>query len=265
MLLAQSHLTLSLPGFRKFMHVVVWRNKPDLGSISFDDLYNNFKIVEQEVKRSVISSSNLSSRCGLCFNHKPVQNDVKYINVLVNTASSSLSTASSIDNTARLSDATIYAFLANQPNGSRVVHEDLEKIHEDDLEEMDLKWQFSLLSMKARKFYQRTRKKIVINGSDTAGYDKTKVEYFKFHKMGHFTRECRGHRNQENRPRNQESRPMSQDSSRRTLNVEEYSSKAMLAIDGVGIDWSFITEEEIPTNFALMAFSNSEAHNNKTC
>ncbi|GJT34682.1 hypothetical protein Tco_0925101 [Tanacetum coccineum] len=40
------------------MHVVVWRNKSDLGSISFDDLYNNFKIVEQEVKRSVTSSSN---------------------------------------------------------------------------------------------------------------------------------------------------------------------------------------------------------------
>ncbi|GKD86871.1 hypothetical protein Tco_1358025 [Tanacetum coccineum] len=44
------------------MHVVVWRNKPDLGSISFDDLYNNFKIVEQEVKRSVNSSSNSSSQ-----------------------------------------------------------------------------------------------------------------------------------------------------------------------------------------------------------
>ncbi|GKC13308.1 putative ribonuclease H-like domain-containing protein [Tanacetum coccineum] len=44
------------------MHVVVWRNKPDLGTISFDDLYNNFKIVEQEVKRSVTSSSNSSSQ-----------------------------------------------------------------------------------------------------------------------------------------------------------------------------------------------------------
>ncbi|GJR38630.1 hypothetical protein Tco_1214314 [Tanacetum coccineum] len=27
-------------------HVVVWRNKPDLELMSFDDLYNNFKIVE---------------------------------------------------------------------------------------------------------------------------------------------------------------------------------------------------------------------------
>ncbi|GJU18624.1 hypothetical protein Tco_1146590 [Tanacetum coccineum] len=64
--------------------------------------------------------------------------------------------------------------MATQPNGSQVVHEDLEQIHEDDLDEMDLKWQLALLSMKARKFYQRTGKKIIINGSDTAGYDKKK-------------------------------------------------------------------------------------------
>ncbi|GJS79415.1 hypothetical protein Tco_0729296 [Tanacetum coccineum] len=37
-------------------HVVVWRNKPDLDTMSFDDLYNNFKIVEQEIKRTASSS-----------------------------------------------------------------------------------------------------------------------------------------------------------------------------------------------------------------
>ncbi|GKE36088.1 hypothetical protein Tco_1455410 [Tanacetum coccineum] len=76
--------------------------------------------------------------------------------------------------------------------------------------------------------------------------------------MGHFARECRNLRSQENRSRNQ-------DSSRRTANVKEYSSKAMLSIDRGGVDRSFMTEEEVPTNFALMAFSDSEVHNNKAC
>ncbi|GJR97492.1 ribonuclease H-like domain-containing protein [Tanacetum coccineum] len=59
--------------------------------------------------------------------------------------------------------------------------------------------ELSLLSMRARRYYQRTRKKITINGSDTAGYDKSKVEYFNYHKMGHIARECRSPRNQESR------------------------------------------------------------------
>ncbi|GJZ30681.1 ribonuclease H-like domain-containing protein [Tanacetum coccineum] len=94
---------------------------------------------------------------------------------LLNTASPSISNDSFQDSTANLSDATVYAFLANQPNGSQLVHEDIEQIHEDDLEEIDLKWQLTLLSMRARRYYQRTGKKITINGSDTAGYDKSKL------------------------------------------------------------------------------------------
>ncbi|GJW41139.1 hypothetical protein Tco_0066984 [Tanacetum coccineum] len=96
-------------------------------------------------------------KCGLVSTPSST-NDVNTSNVHVSTASSSLSTASTTDNTARLSDATINAFLSNQPNGSQVVHEDLKQIHEDDLKEMDLK-------------------------CDTAGYDKTKVECFNWYKL----------------------------------------------------------------------------------
>ncbi|GJY37899.1 ribonuclease H-like domain-containing protein, partial [Tanacetum coccineum] len=151
-----------------------------------------------------------------------------------NTQVSPASTTSTQVSTANLSDDTVYAFLASQPNGSQLVYKDLKQIHEDDIEEIDLKWH------------------------DTTGYDKSKVECFNCHNMRHFARECRGPRNQDSRNRNQES-------SRRTVNVEETSSKAMVAIDGAGFDWSYMADEEVHRNMALMAFSDSEVHNDKTC
>nr|GEU54696.1 putative ribonuclease H-like domain-containing protein [Tanacetum cinerariifolium] len=102
-----------------------------------------------------------------------------------------VSTASPQVSTANLSDATMYAFLANQPNGSQLMHKDQEQIHKDDMEEIDLKWQLALLSMRDKRFFQKTAKKITINGSDTVGYNKAKVESFNCHKMGHFAREYR--------------------------------------------------------------------------
>ncbi|GJT48596.1 ribonuclease H-like domain-containing protein [Tanacetum coccineum] len=239
-------------------------NKPDIDTMSFDDLYNNFKIVKQEVKGTASSISSSSSQ-NMAFvssststNEVNTAYEVSTANTQVSPASTQVSTASTQVSTANLSDATVYAFLANQSNGSPLVHEDLEQIHKDDLEEMDLKWQLALLSMRTKRFFQKTGRKIIINGSDIAGYDKSKVECFNCHKMGYFARECR-------EPRNQDSRNRNQDRSRRTVNVEETSSKAMVAIDGAGFDWSYMADDEVPTNMSLMAFSDSEVPNDKTC
>ncbi|GJX37448.1 putative ribonuclease H-like domain-containing protein [Tanacetum coccineum] len=46
-------------------HVVVWRNKADLDTMSMEDIYNNLKVYEPEVKRMSSSINQLSSTCTL--------------------------------------------------------------------------------------------------------------------------------------------------------------------------------------------------------
>ncbi|GKE90078.1 ribonuclease H-like domain-containing protein, partial [Tanacetum coccineum] len=164
----------------------------------------------------------------------------------VSTASTQVNDAYStnIDN---LSNAVICAFIASQPNSPQLVHEDLQQIHLDDMEEMNLRWQMAMLTMRARRFLKNIRKKLTVNGNETIGFDKSKVECYNCHKRGHFAREFRALRNQDNK---------NKESSRRNVPVETSTSTALVSCDILGgYDWSDQAEEG--PNYALMAFSSS--------
>nr|GEW98416.1 ribonuclease H-like domain-containing protein [Tanacetum cinerariifolium] len=117
-----------------------------------------------------------------------------------------------------ISDAVIYSFFANQCNSPQLDNEDLKQINSDDLEEMDLKWQMDMLTMRARRFLKRTGRNLGANGTNTIGFDMSKVECYNCHRRGHFTRECRSSRDNRNK-----------DPPRRTVPVEVPTSNALVS------------------------------------
>ncbi|GKF72005.1 hypothetical protein Tco_0208119, partial [Tanacetum coccineum] len=70
----------------------------------------------------------------------------------------------------------MYSFFANQSSGPQLDHEDLEQINEYDLEEMDLKWQVAMISMRLKKFFKKTGRKLHFDAKEPVGFDKTKVK-----------------------------------------------------------------------------------------
>nr|GEZ91956.1 hypothetical protein [Tanacetum cinerariifolium] len=224
--LNQKFLTNLAPEW--LMHTIVWRNRSDLDTMSLDDLYNHLKVYESEVQKK--SKPNSQNMAFISSAKHSIRNE-EVNTASVSTTSTNVSTAS----------ANI-------------------GIDEDDIEEMDIKWNMARLSMRADRFWKKIGKKIRIQGTDVAGFDKSKVECFNCHKMGHFARKCRD--------------PISQDRGRRDnyiqgSKVEEQAPKALMAIDRVGWDWSYmvndeenhalIADEETPIEFALMAKTSVES------
>ncbi|GJR71075.1 putative ribonuclease H-like domain-containing protein [Tanacetum coccineum] len=213
-------------------HTLIWRNKPDLETLSMDDLYNNLKIYETEVKGSSSSSQNSQNVAFMSSNSFGYTNQVH---------------GSNSANTDSMSDVVIYSFFANQSNSPQLDNEDLQHIDADDLKEMDLKWQMAMLTMRARRFLNKTGRNISANGSETIRFNKSKVECYNCHKKGHFAKECRAPRENKNRE------PI-----KRNVTVETNEAKALVAQDGLGYDWSDQAEEG-PTNFAFMAYTSSSS------
>nr|GEV16669.1 reverse transcriptase domain-containing protein [Tanacetum cinerariifolium] len=148
-------------------------------TLSFDDLYNNLRVFESDVKGSTASSSST-------------------LNVVFVSS----------DNTSSTNE-----------------------LDEFDLEEMDLKWQVAMISMRLRKFYKKTGRKMHFDAKELVGFDRTKVECFNCHNTGHFARECRSKRNQESRRRDAgNTRHKARDNGR--IPTKQDEPKAMVTIDG---------------------------------
>nr|GEZ87088.1 hypothetical protein [Tanacetum cinerariifolium] len=179
----------SLPSEWK-THTLIWRNKANLEEHSLDDLFNSLKIYEAEVRHSSSPGN-------------PTQNLSFVSSSNTNSTTDSVSAATSVSvvcaklpvsshpNIDSLSNAVIFSFFASQSTSPQLDNEDLKQIDVDDIEEMDLRWQMAMLTMRARRFLQKTSRNLGDNRVTTMGFDMSKVECYNYYRKGHFARECR--------------------------------------------------------------------------
>nr|GEW04717.1 putative ribonuclease H-like domain-containing protein [Tanacetum cinerariifolium] len=132
--------------FNRLQVIIVWRNKSDLDTMSIDDLYNHLKVYESEVQKKTKPNSQNMAFISLA-RHSSENEDGN--TAYISTASTNVPTASASVPT--ISQDTACAYIASQSSGSQIKFEDINQIDEDDMEEMDIKWNMALLSIRADK------------------------------------------------------------------------------------------------------------------
>ncbi|GJR27123.1 ribonuclease H-like domain-containing protein [Tanacetum coccineum] len=221
---------------------LIMRTKPGVDSLNFDDLYNNLRVFESDIKGSTASSSSSPQNVAFVSENTNSTNEVSTAYCVPNLSG---------QNT-KYEQTSSYSLLANQSSCPQLDHEDLEQIDEYDLEEMDLKWQVAMISMRMKKFYKKTGRKLQFDAKEAVGFDKTKVECYNCHKTGHFARECRFKGTQDNRRRE----PWNSGNKDGSRSGQKEDSKALVTVDGEGVDWSHHSEHE---DYALMACNSSDS------
>nr|GEV25760.1 hypothetical protein [Tanacetum cinerariifolium] len=175
---------------QKLTHTLIWRNKTDLEDKSLDDLFYSLKIYESEVKHS--SSTGTESHNLTFVSSSQINSTIDSVSAVVNVSAVGLKLPTSpFLNVDSLSNDVIYSFFASQSTSPQLDNEDLKHINVDDLEEMDLKWQMAMFTMRAIRFLQKTGRNLDANGPTSMGFDMTKVECYNCHRKGHFARDCR--------------------------------------------------------------------------
>ncbi|GJX67954.1 ribonuclease H-like domain-containing protein, partial [Tanacetum coccineum] len=146
---------------------IIMRNKSDLDTLSMDDLYNNLKVYESEIKGQLSSSSNSQNVAFVSSDNSSNTNEI--VNTAHNVFVASFKDQAS---TASYADDVMFSFFSYQFNAPQV-----------------------------KRFIKKTGRKLDLNDKETVGFDRTNVECYNCHRRGYFARECKAPRNQGNRNR----------------------------------------------------------------
>nr|GEU76049.1 hypothetical protein [Tanacetum cinerariifolium] len=211
------------------------KTKGGLKLLSFDDLYYKLKTLEVDFKGYTTFSSNQSvSPSHYAFvSATSASKKMSYGDSLSYSSSTTYSAPSNSKTRSHRSGNVIkdvlQSFVADTEPKQQLAYEDFKQIEKLDLEEMDLKWQMDMLSIRVHKFEQKARRKIDFDKKKSARFNKKKVRCYKCHQRGYFARECRA------KGGNDKQRYSS--FKIKEIGKKEEDSKALITVDTL-VDWT---------------------------
>nr|GEX61949.1 hypothetical protein [Tanacetum cinerariifolium] len=177
-------------------------HRAGIDNLDIDDMYNNLKVYEADIKGYSRSSSNLQN--------------VAFVSTESTSSTNELNAAYSV------STATCHSSQAQGP-----LHMLMNSCSHFLLINL-----VAMLFMRVKQFYKKTRRKMEFNRKEPVGFEKNKVECFNCHRRGHFARDCRSVRNSRNRSRDVgNARYIERDNGKRPAKEED--EQALVVQDGL--------------------------------
>ncbi|GJX87861.1 ribonuclease H-like domain-containing protein [Tanacetum coccineum] len=194
------------------------RTKPDVDTLSIDDLYNNLRVFEQEIQGASKTSTS-AQNVAFVSQNKSSTNKVK------SGFTGAYSTCTPSTSSTNIPKKEALAGFADE---------------------------IAMIAIRMKKFYKKTGRRVRVDGKTPVGFDKKKLECFNCHNTSHFARECTTKGTHDGKKK-RDSFYQHQEAGK-----QEKNQMGLLTMDDGIVNWGEHTEDEETNHALMAISSSSD-------